>query len=62
MTDKTKYKSIAINHDCYKKIKDLAASLRPGVTLSRAEVVRILVNDKFIESVEEMCEHGRRIH
>ena len=62
MTDKTKYKSVAIDQDCYEKIEDLAASLRPGVTLSRAQVVRILVNDKFVESIEDMCEHGRRIH
>ena len=62
MTDKTKYKSVAIDHDCYEKIKDLSSSLRPGVTLSRAQVVRILVNEKFIESIEDMREHGRRIH
>ena len=36
MTDKTKYKSVAIDHDCYKKIEELAISLNPGVTLSRA--------------------------
>jgi hypothetical protein len=62
MTDKTKYKSVAIDHECYKKIEDLAASIRPGVTLSRAQVVRILVNDKFVESIENMCEHGKIIH
>ena len=49
MTDKTKYKSVAIDHDCYKKIEELAISLNPGVTLSRAQVVRILVNNKCLE-------------
>ena len=49
MTDKTKYKSVAIDHDCYKKIEELALSLHPGVTLSRAQVVKILVNNKCLE-------------
>ena len=45
MTDKTKYKSVAIDNDCYKKIEDLTTELTPGITLSRAKVVRILVNN-----------------
>jgi len=62
MTDKTKYKSIAIDHDCYKKIEELAVSLNPGLTLSRAQVVRILVNKKFIEDENETYETGRRLN
>tara|TARA_E500000178_G_C16632099_1_gene578128 strand:- start:440 stop:628 length:189 start_codon:yes stop_codon:yes gene_type:complete len=62
MTDKTKYKSIAIDHDCYKRIEELAVSLNPGLTLSRAQVVRILVNKKFIEDENETYETGRRLN
>ena len=62
MTDKTKYKSVAIDHDCYKKIEELAISLNPGVTLSRAQVVRILVNNRFLEDEHESYETGRRLN
>ena len=47
MTDITKYKSVAIDHDCYAKIKKLSEKLCPGAKLSLAAVVRILVNNKF---------------
>ena len=62
MTDKTKYKSIAIDHDCYKRIEELAVSLNPGLTLSRAQVVRILVNKTFLEDENETYETGRRLN
>ena len=48
MTDITKYKSVAIDHDCYSKIKKLSEKLCPGAKLSIAAVVRILVNNKFL--------------
>ena len=48
MTDITKYKSVAIDHDCYSKIKKLSEKLCPGAKLSLAAVVRILVNNKFL--------------
>ena len=41
-----KYKSLAVDHDCYEKINKLTKSLAPGITLSRAQVVRTLVNQK----------------
>ena len=44
--DKRKYKSIAIDINCYRKIEDLTTALTPGLTLSRAQVVRTLVNQK----------------
>ncbi len=44
--NKRKYKSIAIDINCYKKIEDLTTVLTPGLTLSRAQVVRTLVNQK----------------
>ena len=47
MTDITKYKSVAIDYDCYSKIKKLSEKLCPGAKLSLAAVVRILVNNKF---------------
>ena len=62
MTDKTKYKSVAIDHDCYKKIEELAISLNPGVTLSRAQVVRILVNNKCLEDENYSYEQQGRLN
>ena len=44
--NKRKYKSIAIDINCYRKIEDLTIALTPGLTLSRAQVVRTLVNQK----------------
>ena len=46
MTDKTKYKSVAIDNNCYKKIEELTTALVPGITISRAQVVRTLVDQK----------------
>jgi hypothetical protein len=48
MTDITKYKSVAIDHDCYSKIKKLSEKLCPGAKLSLAAVVRVLVNNKVL--------------
>ena len=62
MTDKTKYKSVAIDHDCYKKIEQLAISLHPGVILSRAQVVKILVNNKCLEDENYSHEHQGRLN
>ena len=54
MTDITKYKSVALDHDCYSKIKKLSEKLCPGAKLSLAAVVRILVNNKFLfEELED---------
>ena len=44
--NKRKYKSIAIDINCYRKIEDLTTALTPGLTLSRSQVVRTLVNQK----------------
>ena len=44
--NKKKYKSIAIDINCYRKIDDLSTTLTPGYTLSKAQVVRTLVNQK----------------
>ncbi len=46
MTDISKYKSLAVDHGCYDNIDKLTKTLAPGVTLSRAQVVRMLVNEK----------------
>ena len=56
MTDITKYKSVAIDHDCYSKIKKLSEKLCPGAKLSLAAVVRILVNNKFL--FEELADNN----
>ena len=58
MTDKTKYKSVAIDNNCYKQIENLTTVLAPGITLSRAEVVRFLVNNfKLVEEEKEKYHH-----
>ena len=46
MTDISKYKSLAVDHDCYGKIDKLTKVLAPGITLSRAQVIRMLVDEK----------------
>ncbi len=46
MTDISKYKSLAVDHACYDKIDQLTKILAPGVTLSRAQVIRMLVEEK----------------
>lgn len=50
MTDSTKYKSVAIDKDCYSKIEDLSTTLIPGTTLSRAQVVRTIINQRISRS------------
>jgi|TARA_R110000851_G_scaffold39033_3_gene99666 hypothetical protein len=47
MTDISKYKSVAVDHDCYKKLGKLQTSLVPEhIKISRAQVVKILVEEK----------------
>jgi len=46
MTDISKYKSLAVDHTCYGNIDKLAKVLAPGVTLSRAQTVKIIVDEK----------------
>ena len=41
--DISKYKSLAVDHKCYEAINNLTKHLAPGVTLSRAQVIRMLV-------------------
>ena len=62
MTDKTKYKSVAIDNDCYKKIEDLTTALSPGIILSRAQVVRILVNNKVLKDENQSSEYEGRLN
>jgi len=62
MTDKTKYKSVAIDNNCYKKIEDLTTALSPGITLSRAQVVRILVNNKVLKDKNQSSEYEGRLN
>ena len=60
MADPLKYKSISIHIDCYKKIDELTKTLVPGVAISRAQVVRMLVNlanDKYKQEVIEELIH-----
>ena len=41
--DISEYKSLAVDHKCYEAINKLTKHLAPGVTLSRAQVIRMLV-------------------
>ena len=41
--DISKYKSLAVDHKYYEAINKLTKHLAPGVTLSRAQVIRMLV-------------------
>ena len=44
MTDISKYKSVAVDHDCYKKLGKLQTLLVPdNIKISRAQVVKLLV-------------------
>ena len=47
MTDTNKYKSLAVDHICYGNIGKLTKVLAPGVKISRAQVIKILVEDKM---------------
>ena len=46
MTDISKYKSLAVSHDCYDKIGKIAKNIAPGVTLSRAQTMKVIVDEK----------------
>lgn len=47
MTDISKYKSLAVDHDCYNKINQLTKVMAPeGIKISRAQVIKVLVNEK----------------
>jgi len=46
MTDISKYKSLAVDLSCYAIIDKLSQILAPGVKLSRAQVIRMLVDEK----------------
>ena len=47
--DISKYKSLAVDHDCYNKIEQMTKLLAPGVTLSRAQVIRMLVEKEAMK-------------
>ena len=57
MTDISKYKSLAVSHDCYEKIGKIAKNLAPGVTLSRAQVIRMLVEEKVKKLNGKLTKH-----
>jgi hypothetical protein len=50
MTDISKYKSLAVDHGCYDNITKLTEVLAPGVKLSRAQVISMLV-DKEVKKL-----------
>ena len=56
--DISKYKSLAVDHKCYEAINKLTKHLAPGVTLSRAQVIRMLVEKETTHPGTEMFPHS----
>jgi hypothetical protein len=46
MTDKWKYKSVSLKNSTYSMLNDLTKTLVPGIELSNAKAVEILILDK----------------
>jgi hypothetical protein len=46
MTDTNKYHSLAVSHETYDNLGKLSKSLAPGITLSRAQTVKVIVDEK----------------
>mgnify|MGYP000450317780 FL=1 len=46
MTDFSKYKNVSLSNDTYTKLDLLRKEIVPNTTLSRAQTVNILVNEK----------------
>ena len=46
MTDKWKYKSVSLKNSTYSMLNDLSKTLVPGVNLSNAKTVEVLILDK----------------
>jgi len=57
MTDINKYRSLAVSHDTYDKIGKIAKSLAPGVTLSRAQTVKVIVDEKVKKLNGKLTKH-----
>ena len=47
MTDFSKYKNVALALDTYSKVDKLRKVIVPNTTLSRAQTINILVNEKI---------------
>ena len=46
MTDFSKYKNVSLSKDTYTKLDKLRKVIVPNITISRAQTVNILVNEK----------------
>ena len=46
MTDFSKYKNVSLSKDTYTKLDNLRSVIVPNTTISRAQTVNILVNEK----------------
>ena len=46
MTDYSKYKNVSLSKDTYTKLDQLRKVIVPNTTISRAQTVNILVNEK----------------
>ena len=54
MTDFSKYKNVSLSNDTYTKLDSLRRVIVPNTTLSRAQTVNILVNEK-VEKLIQIC-------
>ena len=57
MTDISKYRSLAVSHETYDKIGKIAKILAPGVTLSRAQTVKVIVDEKAKKLNGKLTKH-----
>lgn len=57
MTDINKYRSLAVSHETYDKIGKIAKNLAPGVTLSRAQTVKVIVDEKAKKLNGKLTKH-----
>ena len=48
MTDFSKYKNVSLSKDTYTKLDQLRKVIVPNTTISRAQTVNILVNEKVV--------------
>ena len=46
MTDISKYKSVALSHEDCDKLDKIRAVIVPGVSVSRAKALGVLINEK----------------
>ena len=62
MTDKWKYKSVSLKNSTYSMLNDLSKTLVPGVNLSNAKTVEVLILDKNKAKCNSQRDTQKEIH